>query len=411
MSAAGAILSGVAGSAALAQQDIVLFNPAGTAVTYTTGAFTADGGTWLKVTPSNGTLNQTGAGTITIQASLASIPTGVVFGTVQVAFGEGTVRTIELALIAIPAAAPAAGGQSQVNLRSVAAASCNNPTKLVPKFAKPDPLQNVFVAESQLLRVVILDDCNNPLTKGNGGGAQVTFSNVDKPVNLIDQGSGIWEGSWNPVTAQAQVTVQVFAVGAATAISRLLGAASIQVQALPANTNAAPQPLGAVNAASFDKQNAGLVAPGSYVAIYGVRLADDTAPANAAPLPVDLLNTSLLMGDQRLPLSYASPGQVNGLIPQRLVINTDHQLVIRRGDTVSTPVQVTVTDLQPGIFTQAQTGNGQGSILISGTALVAGPVGAIRGQQPVKRGDYIEIYCTGLGPVRTDDGTLPPCPR
>src|SRR5439155_2575580 len=128
----------------------------------------------------------------------------------------------------------------------------------------------------------------------------------------------------------------------------------------------APQPLGALNAASFDKDNAGLVVPGSYVAIYGARLADEgIATAGGTPLPVDLLNTRLLLGNKPLPLSFASPGQVNGLIPQGLVVNTDHQLVVQRGDTVSTPVQVTVTDLQPGIFTQAQTGDGQGSILIS----------------------------------------------
>src|SRR5206468_7890040 len=133
------------------------------------------------------------------------------FVTAQVAFREGTVRTIEVALIATSTTS-AAAEQPRFSPRSAAAANCT-PTRLVPKFQKPDPLQNIFVPQAQLLHVIVMDDCNNPLAKINGGGAQVTFGNRDRAVDLVDQGNGTWEGTWNPVTAKAQVDLTVLARG------------------------------------------------------------------------------------------------------------------------------------------------------------------------------------------------------
>lgn len=405
VSTAGILLPADAGSSTPSQQDVQLFNPAGTSVTFSATAFTSDGGAWLKVTPASGSLSGTGAGSITIQANPSGLSAQLYSGTVQVAFGDGTVHSIDVDLVIPSAAATASDRHGEMPL-AVTAAGCS-PTQLVPVFQSPERSQNVVIPQAQTLRVLIQDDCHGALAKAAGGAAQVTFSNQDQAVDLVDRGGGIWEGTWIPAAARSQVTVLVLARRAATALATVAGAASIQVQVLPASTNAAPQALGAVNAASLDKQSAGIVVPGGYVSIYGARLADDgTALAGNAPLPIDLLNTRLLLGSQPLPLYFASPGQVNGLIPQALAVNTDHQLVIQRGDTVSTPVAVSVTDLQPGIFTQDLTGGGQGSILIAGSGLLAAPAGT--GSRPVKRGEYVEIYATGLGAVRTDDGTPPP---
>jgi hypothetical protein len=54
----------------------------------------------------------------------------------------------------------------------------------------------------------------------------------------------------------------------------------------------------------------------------------------------------------------------------------------------------------------ALTGQGQGSILINGTKFVAGSTGP--GLQPVSRGQYIQIYATGVGKVQEPGGTPPP---
>jgi uncharacterized protein (TIGR03437 family) len=147
-----------------------------------------------------------------------------------------------------------------------------------------------------------------------------------------------------------------------------------------------------------------MVVPGGYVSIYGNRMAD-AALLGGTPLQPSLGNTRLLLGGTPLPLLYVNPEQVNGLIPQSVPAGGQLQLIVERDGTASVPVSVYVTDLQPGIFTTAQNGQGQGSILIGGTGIVAGPG---QGQQPVSRGQYIEIYATGLGNVAEPGGSPPP---
>src|ERR1017187_3545318 len=133
-------------------------------------------------------------------------------------------------------------------------------------------------------------------------------------------------------------------------------------------------------------------------------MADSSAQADA-PLPSILGDAQLLLGGKPLPLLSVNAGQVNGLIPQSVPLYSNIQLTVQRGNSMSVPVSVNVTDLQPGIFTTAQSGRGQGSILIAGTATVAGTG---FGQQPVTRGQYISIYATGLGKVVGPTDSTPP---
>ena len=56
-------------------------------------------------------------------------------------------------------------------------------------------------------------------------------------------------------------------------------------------------------------------------------------------------------------------------------------------------MDVLVTQVGPGLFSLDGSGQGQGAILATATGSLASP------EQPVKRGQSISIYCTGLGPV------------
>jgi len=82
--------------------------------------------------------------------------------------------------------------------------------------------------------------------------------------------------------------------------------------------------------------------------------------------------------------------------------------VTRNGTTPSTPVSVSVVDADPGIYTITNDGKGQGSVLVAGTRIVAAPMDSV--SRPVKRGEYIEIYCTGLGPVDVTPADGQPTP-
>jgi uncharacterized protein (TIGR03437 family) len=165
---------------------------------------------------------------------------------------------------------------------------------------------------------------------------------------------------------------------------------------------------GVVNAAGGSVAAPQVVVPGGYVSIYGNNLASNGSPfASSAPLPTVLNGTQVTIGGDPLALSYASAGQVNGIVPFDLKPNTNYQLVVIRNSTISAPIAVTTAELQPAVFTETGSGSGQGAVLINGTGLLAGPAG--NGSRPAIRGtDYLQIFCTGLGPVSGPDGEAPP---
>jgi len=72
--------------------------------------------------------------------------------------------------------------------------------------------------------------------------------------------------------------------------------------------------------------------------------------------------------------------------------------VLRRDGISAPPLEVVITDVQPGIFTVGQNGVGQAAALLSGTAKLAAP------GTPASRGGYVELYATGLGPVDNAPG-------
>jgi uncharacterized protein (TIGR03437 family) len=404
-STGGVTLSGLAGSGTASGQ-VSLFNPSNTAGSYSTTTSVSQGSGWLSVSPAAGTLNP-GSNQLTVQANLSSLASGVYTGTVTVAFNDGTTGAIQVVVIAT-APASAVSSADTSHPRSAQACSGNKPSYLVPNFQQPVSQSSGQVAVPQSVQVKIVDDCDKPVTQSNGGGAQVTFSNKDTALNLQDIGGGVWEGTWTPSNAAGQVTVEVAAQGAGAGLSTLLGLATTTVAVLPASAAGAAQVTGVANAASASTATPQVVVPGGYVAIYGIYLASGGPPSAATlPLPPILNDAQLLLGGQSLPLSYAIPGQVNGLIPQDLSANASFPLVVQRGTTQSVPVQVTVAALQPGIFTVNTLGTGQGSVQIAGTTLLAAPLG--NGSRPVQSGtEYLTIYCTGLGPVVGSNGELPP---
>ena len=145
--------------------------------------------------------------------------------------------------------------------------------------------------------------------------------------------------------------------------------------------------------------NFGSVAPGGIASIFGEGLSVSTLVAGAPPLPRDLGELSLIIGYNSAPLFFVSPGQINFQVPWDVYISMSVMLSLAPGATRT--VIVPVAFYAPGIFSMNAQGSGQGAVLIAGTQDLAAPSGAIRGSpsRPVLRGEYISIYCTGLGPV------------
>lgn len=130
-----------------------------------------------------------------------------------------------------------------------------------------------------------------------------------------------------------------------------------------------------VNAASF---RPGL-SPGGLASIFGVNLAAGRRAGAPFPWPETLGGVTVTLNGKAVPLSFVSDGQINLLAPASLPEGTA-DLVVSTAMGASATLPVPVTAVAPGIFFDAVTG-----------------LGAVR-----VVGDYLEIYGTGLGPVRSD---------
>ncbi len=212
-------------------------------------------------------------------------------------------------------------------------------------------------------------------------------------------------------TYKATITIKADPTGIAagskyTGAVNLVAAGSIVSVPVTLNVSAPvpPQPTGGIaNAASGGQALASVIAPGSYIAIYGTALAGTGTPsATTLPLPTTLNGAQVTVCGIPVPLLYASPTQINALLPQNLNNSTSCPLVVITGTISSTPIQLVVTQLQPGIYTVDTSGSGAGIVTNALTGIQNDA------SHPARTSDYLVIYATGLGQVRGPNGELPP---
>jgi len=168
------------------------------------------------------------------------------------------------------------------------------------------------------------------------------------------------------------------------------GAASVNtlrlaVDQLPAVTltvqagNTVPAITAVVNAASF----AAGIAPGALETVGGVNLAGGQIAAAKYPWPTSLAGVSMSLDGTPVQLLYVSDTQINFYVPPLAAQGAGNLLVTTPSGATAT-MGVALASVDPGIFA--------GAILQAGTAISAVTT-------PVPGGNFIEIYCTGLGPT------------
>ena len=204
--------------------------------------------------------------------------------------------------------------------------------------------------------------------------------------------------SANTGTGPTTVTLTIAAnTGPARSAQVLVAGITVAV-----NQDAAPLQIGrggVANAASFSLP----VAPGSISAIFGDFLLTSPFTASTLPLPTSLGTLSLQFGSVAVPLFYAGNGQVNGQIPWELAGQTQATITATLNGANSLPQTVTLATYAPGIFTIDGSGTGPGAVLDSNYSLVTAT-------NPTTAGAYIQLYCTGLGPVTNQPATGAPAP-
>ncbi len=166
-----------------------------------------------------------------------------------------------------------------------------------------------------------------------------------------------------------------------------------------------------VNNASF-ALGTNPLAPGTIAAIFGTALDNGTNNAFSSfgangELLTTLGGASVTFNGISASMFSAFPGQLNVEIPSGLGSVTSATVVVTVGGQSSAPQTVPLGSFSPGLFSTNQKGNGQGAVQIANTSTYAAPAGSISGSatRAVKPGEFITIYCTGLGAVSN-----PPAP-
>jgi uncharacterized protein (TIGR03437 family) len=148
------------------------------------------------------------------------------------------------------------------------------------------------------------------------------------------------------------------------------------------------QPNGVLNAASLLP---GPVAPGELVTLIGsgigpVSVQQSTGPSSGTVLA----GTSVLFNGVAAPLLYASPDQINAIVPYSVAGNATTQVTVTaQGKTIASVTLVTATTA-PSIFTLDSTGVGPGAILNQDSSVNSQ-------SNPASKGSVISIYASGAG--------------
>ena len=150
---------------------------------------------------------------------------------------------------------------------------------------------------------------------------------------------------------------------------------------------------GVVDAGSFKTP----IAPGSYISIFGNNLSEYTDQVTYAPytlpLAIDGVTVSFDVPSAKLSLpgylTYVSPGQVNVQVPWELQGQTSAQVkVTLYGYSYGNVVTVPLADTAPAFLENSGIAVG----LDQNYAVVTTA-------NPVKRGQLVQLYMNGLGPV------------
>jgi len=147
------------------------------------------------------------------------------------------------------------------------------------------------------------------------------------------------------------------------------------------------------------------LAVGSVASIFGFNLGFTALAAAAVPLPTTLDQTTVALNGIAAPLYYVSPTQINFQIPWELAGVAEASVVVAVNGVPSAAQTLTLAPMAPALFFFGATS--QGAILISVSGEVAATSGSMGTQlaRPVRRGEFISIYCTGLGSVTNPPAT------
>lgn len=174
-----------------------------------------------------------------------------------------------------------------------------------------------------------------------------------------------------------------------------------------------PQITAVVNSASYTQ---GTMAPGDIIAIFGLGLGpatlavfDAATPPIATVLPAEAPSTSVTINGTAAPILYTSATVVGVIVPYTTA-GSSAQVVVTYNNVASQAFTVAVASADPGIYSLASSGQGQGAILNFTPS--TGNYVVNSNAEPAAIGSEVILYITGAGATTSaiDDELIPASP-
>ncbi len=397
----GLIFASTPADPAPSPQSFRISNLTNRSIAFTLRGLTLTGDGWLSPTTAEGIVSPGEPANIGVEVLPEGLGAGIYRGLLTLQFDGELTRTVEVLLVVSPGA-----GASLKPPNPVSQAGCSR-TEVAPVFKVLGGTSPIPAGWPASIEVEVVDNCAGKMTEGS---VVVDFTNIASPsLALGHSGSGLWAATWNVPEAVGPDSKAVVTVTATDPA----GFSGGLTQALSVSPNSSPPPRvapgGVVHGASFVLDP---LAPGTIVSIFGSNLSSESVSgggrsASSVPLPTELAGTQIILGGRPLPILFSREDQVNAVLPFELTdrLNESLPLLVRRTDagSLGVPEPVFVNAARPGVFTRNASGSGPGSIQNVNFQIVT-PA------RPVKAGDAIIIYGTGLGAVFPEVASGNPAP-
>jgi len=161
---------------------------------------------------------------------------------------------------------------------------------------------------------------------------------------------------------------------------------------LSANYAAATAPPG-ISSVQNAADGSTSVAPGGLISVYGAQLSATNIATSQIPLPTALGESCLVVNGAPIPLLFVSTGQVNAQLPLNMGGNVSMDIHTPAG--VSNNFNFVVASSAPAVFLSGTAGpeTGLATVFRAANGQIVTPT------NPVRPGDTLVIYLTGMGPT------------
>ena len=390
----GLLFTAAAGAAAPPSQQVQINTSSASPVTFTATGATADGGTWLSVTPASGNASGQAAGSITVSANPAGLAPGIYSGDVSVSINS-QLESVNITFIVL-------GLSNTPGTFRPRATACTSNQLAITETDLPDNF-SVPAGWPATLLVQLDDNCASPITTGS---VIASFSNGDQALNLAGDSLGNYSATWQPGSVNANMVITL------TATSGSLQPATAKLYGGVASNQTPPPtvaPGGTVN--NLNPVAGAPLAPGTIAQVYGTGLASSPISTGGAPLPTNFNNTFALIGPHQAPLYFLSAGQVNIQIPYELTTTQQMPIVLSVNNALTLPLKLNIVPATPGVLSNDD-GPTPPSIQ-NGAHIIAqhsADFSLVTSSHPAKPGEYLVMYLVGMGATNPSVASGAPSP-